>query len=265
MTVPILMYHSVADCAPPGFAPFAVSRRRFEEQLRYLREEGYRTLTVSELMRLRRRGAEPSSRAVAITFDDGFADFHDNVLPALAAHGCTATLYVVSGSVCGASGWLGGPSGRMPMLDWAQLREIAGAGVEIGGHSVSHAALDMLSRDEAEAEIYCCKATLEDRLGRPVESFAYPFGFYSDETRRLVMEAGYASACAVRYALSPPDDDPFALRRQIVRADADLDDFIAILRGAAPRRHVDRLRSAGWKYLRSFWRRSCKTATLAFR
>ncbi|WP_457796810.1 polysaccharide deacetylase family protein [Methylocystis sp. S23] len=261
MSVPILVYHSVADRAPAGFAPFAVSPRRFDEQLRFLRGEGYGTLTVSELARIRRGGGEAPARTVVLTFDDGFADFHARALPALAKHGFTATLYVVSGAVGAKSAWIEGAAGRTPMLDWAQLAETARAGVEIGGHGVSHAALDMLSRDEAEAEIFCCKATLEAHLGKRVESFAYPYGLYSRETRRLVAEAGYVSACAVRYANSPRDDDLFALRRQIVRADASLADFAATLRGAAPRRHVDRVRSAGWKFLRSAWRRSwLKTA-----
>ncbi|GIW06849.1 MAG: hypothetical protein KatS3mg060_1654 [Dehalococcoidia bacterium] len=99
------------------------------------------------------------------------------------------------------------------MLDWGQIHEIAATGIECGAHSVSHPKLDALPRWQAAAEIRWSKQMLEDRLGRPCLSFAYPFGFYDDAVRRLVRRAGFTSACAVRFCLSGPHDDLFGLRR----------------------------------------------------
>ena len=74
-----------------------------------------------------------------------------------------------------------------------------------------------------------CKHILEDRLGRQVTSFAYPFGYYTKTTQGLVRRAGYTSACAVKYALSSVVTDPFALARLMIRADTDVNAFAALL------------------------------------
>ena len=145
---------------------------------------------------------------MALTFDDGFADFARCALPMLREFGMTATLYVVTGV-------LGGTFRGLPVLDWGALAAVREAGIEIGAHTVSHPALDRLSPDRAFAEVRDCKRLLEDRLRTAVTSFAYPFGFYTSLTRRAVIAAGYEAACAVGYAFSRDDDDPFALRRMI--------------------------------------------------
>ncbi len=250
MRVPILMYHSISDRPAPGFEGLAVSPARFAEQLRFLAAEGYTPITVGRLVRSRSAGTLPD-RPVVLTFDDGFADFHHTALPLLVRNEASATLYVVADLVAGTPGRASPESPwRMPIVDWSQLADVAANGIEIGGHSLTHPALDMLPLDEARCEIELCKTRLQDHLGIEVSSFAYPYGFYSRQVRRLVVEAGYESACAVRYDLSSPTDDPFALCRQIVRPATDLAAFAAILRGEAPHRFVDRVRSRGWTFVR---------------
>lgn len=203
------MYHSIGETVPSGFRPFVVRPERFRAQLQALAGAGHELLSVSELVR-RRRAGRPPKRAAILTFDDGFADFLRNALPILQVTGMTATLYVTSGLV-------GGHFHGLAMLTWPDLREIQQAGIEIGGHTVSHPALDQLSAAACRQEVIACKRQLEDRLGVEVRSFAYPFGFYNQQARAQVIGAGYKSACAVRYGFSPQDDDEYALRRSIVR------------------------------------------------
>jgi len=201
-----------------------------------LAESGTSTLTVSELVRLRRTGAVPQ-RTVVLTFDDGFADFLHHAMPALHASGMTATLYIPTGL-------LGGEFCGLPTLDWGALAVIRDAGFEIGGHSVLHPALDRLSPERALDEVRGCKHALEDRLGIAVDSFAYPFGFYTAQIRQTVIMAGYASACAVGYDFSANHDDPFALRRMIVTQN---DKRVDRLSHTA---FLYRLRSRGWRSVR---------------
>jgi peptidoglycan/xylan/chitin deacetylase (PgdA/CDA1 family) len=209
--VPILTYHSVAASVPRRLRPYCVHPRRFEDHARHIRDAGYCTLTVSDLVRMRAAGAVPTN-SVVLTFDDGFADFHEAALPILMRHGLTATLYMVAGHIGGTSGWLEDEESRsLPMLTWSQLREIAKTGIEIGAHTMSHPPLDTVRPSRARIEIVQSKRPLEDGLGSAVESFAYPYGYLSNAVRDLVVAAGYASACAVRYATSSPRDDPFAL------------------------------------------------------
>lgn len=227
--VPILMYHSVSTSASPKFRKFTVTPALFTEHLRYLKENNYTSLTVSQFVEAKEK---LPPRPVILTFDDGFADFYTTVLPLLKKSGFTATLYVTTGVAGSTSRWLQaeGEADR-PMLTWEQLRQISANGIECGGHSQNHLQLDAVPLATARAEIAGCKTVLETQLGHKIASFAYPFGYHSRKVKQLVQEAGYRSACAVKYAMSSPQDDPFALSRLIVEADISLPQFARLLEG----------------------------------
>lgn len=245
--IPILMYHSISSVSSPEFRPFTVTPEAFEAQLHYLCEHGYQTLTVTQFLT-----QKLPPKPVVLTFDDGFEDFHSAALPLLKRYGCTATLYITTGEIGGTSRWLAssGEGGRL-MLNWEQISDIAAHGIEIGAHTHTHPALDMIPPDQASEEITRPKHLLENHLRQPINSFAYPFGYNSRAVRQMVRDAGYTSACAVRYAMSSPADDPFALARFIVRYDSP---FSAVVAGHPPLLVYDRLRSTGWTVVRRLLR-----------
>jgi peptidoglycan/xylan/chitin deacetylase (PgdA/CDA1 family) len=221
--IPILMYHSISSRAGPRFRQWAVAPERFEEHLAYLAQHNYTPVTVTQLVAARTRGDELPTQPMVITFDDGYADFHENALPALHRHGFGATLYIPTAYVGGTCGWLQteGEAPR-PMLTWSQVREIVGTGIECGGHSHTHPRLDAIPPAVARDEIELCKRLLEEHLGRVVASFAYPHGWHTSAIRRIVRAAGYISACAVKNMPSSSTDDPFDLARLVVTADTDV-------------------------------------------
>lgn len=250
--IPILLYHSVSSTAPPAFAPWTVSPQRFEAQISFLRDHGYTPLTVSELVARGKAGSLPV-RPVAVTFDDGLGDFHHNALPILEEYDCSATLYITTGYVGGASGWLRKlGAGDRPMLSWEQISALPGRQVECGAHTRSHPMLDTISLSQAESEIAGSKMVLEEMLGRNVESFAYPHGYRSQRVRQLVAALGFTSACAVKHAVSSIEDDPFDLPRIVISADTKLTQFTSMLTGEsvtyAPRR--DSWKVLAWRYAR---------------
>jgi peptidoglycan/xylan/chitin deacetylase (PgdA/CDA1 family) len=154
-----------------------------------------------------------------ITVDDGFTDFVEQALPPLLDRGQTATLYVPTAYVGRTSRWLTPEGeGNRAVLSWAQLRAVADAGVECGGHSHSHAQLDLLPTSALDGEIRGCKSRLEDGLGRPVRAFAYPFGYSNRRVRRLVTDAGYDSACSVRDLQFQAGDSPWSMSRWTITA-----------------------------------------------
>lgn len=251
--VPILLYHSVHDHPLGDFGPFTVSRDQFASHLDRLQELGFQALTVAELLEHRATGTRLPARTTVITFDDGFADFADHAWPQLQRRSLAATLYVTAGTVGGHSDWLA-PVGAeaTPMLDPVQLCELAASGCDIGAHSMTHPELDCLDRGRAVEEIRQSKDVLEQLLTQPVDSFAYPHGYHDREIKRIVAAAGYGSAAAVRNALSPADDDPFALARVTVMSDTDADRIEEILLGrrvptARPR---EMLRTRVWRQVR---------------
>jgi peptidoglycan/xylan/chitin deacetylase (PgdA/CDA1 family) len=262
--VPILLYHSVSEVSPEGFAPYVVYPRQFAAHLDELTALGFTTLTIDQLLAARAFGMPLPERTVVITFDDGFADFATFAWPELVARDLTATLYVTAGTLDGTSRWLTPlGAGGLPMLTRRQVVQLAAEGCEIGAHSMTHPQLDCLPRAAAALEIAQSKAVLEDVLGRPVDSFAYPHGYHDRTVRQQVVDAGFTSAAAVKNALSPARDDTFALARVTVTADFDVDRLTDTLigRGVPVGRRRERLRTRLWRQARRrTYRRTEKAA-----
>jgi peptidoglycan/xylan/chitin deacetylase (PgdA/CDA1 family) len=235
--VPVFVYHSVSADPPPWIAPFTVHPRAFAEQLDLLADNGRVVVPLRRLVAAMSGGPPLPPEPAVLTFDDGFADFHSTVAPLLVARRLSATLYVTTGALSGR----GAPDrgeGRgslfppADMLTWRQVAELDALGVEIGGHTRTHPQLDTLPRPHAWEEIEGCRGRLEDALGHPVHSFAYPHGYSSPSVRRLVREAGWTSATAVRSAFSSSADEPLRIARLMVRADTDRERFRSWSRGA---------------------------------
>src|SRR5512141_2037257 len=124
--VPILMYHSLTERAQPRFRKFALAPALFTEQMTYLAQQGYTTLTISQYVSARKTGVALPESVVALTFDDGFADFYSEALPVLQQHGFVATLYIATAFVGNTSRFLRREDETArPMLTWSQLIEIA--------------------------------------------------------------------------------------------------------------------------------------------
>jgi peptidoglycan/xylan/chitin deacetylase (PgdA/CDA1 family) len=251
MRVPVLLYHSVSDAADARFSQWVVSPEQFAAQMDHLAREGYRTVTVSELAGLLwDRPDRSHDRVVAITFDDGFADFHTNAWPSLRRHGFNATVFVTTGFVGATSVWLEQMGeGERPMMSWDELAEVAAGGIELGAHGHTHLQLDVVSRPSAGAEIRRSRCALSELVGPP-QSFAYPHGYHTRAVRREVRGAGFMCACAVGDGLAGTSDQRFAITRAIVRAGTTLDAFAEIADARGPVRRSRPLRRAAWRAVR---------------
>ncbi|MGN6754314.1 MAG: polysaccharide deacetylase family protein [Intrasporangium sp.] len=243
--VPVLLYHCVSPDPSSWIAPFTVTAHCLDRHLALIGTAGRTPVTVSQL-RDGLSGAGPlPTRPVVVTFDDGFADTLTAAAPVLHRHHVRSTIYLTTGFIDGVS-----PGGDR-MLDWAQARELADRGHEIGAHSVTHPQLDQLSRARARHEIQSSREMLQERLDVLVRSFAYPHGYSSPAVRRQVMEAGYDSACSVKNVVSGASDTPFSISRLTVTADLSDDTVRRWLDGSAPtRRRDERLLTKGWRSYR---------------
>jgi len=208
-TVAVLSYHSIAARTTPAFAPLTVDPSLFAEHLEALREQSIDVIPFREVPDALAAGRS----AVAISIDDGLADAAENACPTLARVGMTATLFVPTRYVGGHSGWLHGADARRPMLSWATIVSLAGEGFEIASHGRTHMAADLNPPELVEQDARASRLQLEDRIGRAVSSFAYPFGYHSASSRRAVRAAGYRQACAVGDLPARAGDDRWALPR----------------------------------------------------
>jgi peptidoglycan/xylan/chitin deacetylase (PgdA/CDA1 family) len=260
--VPILLYHSVSDDPPPWIRRYCVAPDVFSSHLALVLESGMTALSVAEYVRILDDGGALPERPVVITFDDGLADFQEHALPALCRAGLPVTLFVTTGFLESLPQRAGVRRPIGPWLDPAALLEVRAQGAEIGAHTHSHPHLDTLPVESARIEIARSKEILENLLAASVPSFAYPYGYHGPVVRRLAQESGFASACAVKNALSFSADDRFALARLTIRADTTLAQLRAWLdaRGAplAPQR--ERARTRAWRVYRrgraAVWGRS---------
>ncbi|WP_079125828.1 polysaccharide deacetylase family protein [Streptomyces sp. ERV7] len=243
------MYHAVGHRVAEAAYGLSVSPEAFAEQMGVLADRGFTPLTTARLARAWRTAGALPRRPVLITFDDGYEGVHRHALPVLAKHGFAATLFV-------STGWLRGAheeGGALDtMLDWDQVRELAAAGMEIGGHSHTHPQLDQLGDDRLWFETLRCKEIVTEELGARPVSFAYPYGYSSRRVRRTVRAAGFAQALAVGNALAERRQGPYALERVTVRRGTGTEEFERLVEGRAIGRTFarDRVLTKGYAMIR---------------
>ena len=243
-TVAVLSYHSIAADTTPAFAALTVDPSLFAEHMEALHEQNLDVIPFGEVP----DALAARRSAVAISIDDGLADAAENACPVLARLGMTATLFVPTAYVGGSSAWMRGEDANRPMLSWATVDSLAEEGFEIASHGRLHAAADRNPAELIERDARASRLELEDRLGRAVTSFAYPFGYHSASGRRAVRAAGYRQACAVGDLPARPGDDRWALPRLQVWADTTPEALVAMVtwRPLLPRRAWARSKQGVW-------------------
>ncbi len=229
----ILMYHRVTDAHPAD--RLCVPVARFAEQMHYLHEAGYQSVSFLQAVQWVGGAAELPSKAVVLTFDDGFEDNFRYAYPAMARYGFTGCFFVPSAFIT--SGSNGHAPEDQPM-SWTQLQELLREGHEVGAHSITHVKLTQIPIDHARHEVRGSKHALEQKLQRPVDFFCYPSGDYNEAVKEAVQASGYFGACTVKPGANRPGTDRFALRRTEISAVDSLWDFQKKLAGAYDWMHL---------------------------
>lgn len=226
MSVPILLYHHID--APPGRGipgrSLWVSPARFARQMRALKWLGYQGLSL-------RQGipyilGEKKGKAAIITFDDGALSVFRHAMPVLDALGFTATNFFVAGCAGGSNVWDKPPHQAAKLMGAAEMRAWAARGHEAGAHTLSHPHLPALPAAAAQREITAAKQNLEEILGLPIVSFAYPYGEDSPMLRDFARDAGYLCAVTTRRGQANAGDNLFGLPRHSIRRNDTLPQFL---------------------------------------
>lgn len=244
--IPVLLYHSI-PMSEAGGDRLSVPYGQFSRHLDAILSSGRTAITIEELAGGLRGEFRLPDRPVAITFDDAYRDTL-NAVELTIERGLRATIFVTTG-----------PIGSGPMISHAQLQSLAElrTTIELGAHSVTHPFLDELALGQLVAEVRDSRCQLEELVGRPIGSFAYPYGAHDRRVREVVIAAGFRSAAAVKDALSHTNDDPWAIARWTVRAETSADRIAEVLEGLdvpmAWRR--ERLRTRGFRIVRRGRRR----------
>ena len=166
----ILTWHSLDESG----SPISVSPAVFRQQVAWLASGRVRVVGLAELAAM-----SPDAEAVALTFDDGFANTAEVAAPLLRAHGLPATVYVVTEHVGGTNAWGGAVDARVPTLPlagWDAVARMAEGGMTLGAHTRRHPHLTRLSPGALEDELGGGQEALAARTGVRAESLAYPYG-----------------------------------------------------------------------------------------
>ncbi len=198
--VPVMMYHHVNNADPKR--QDTVSPERFDWHMAYLKRHGFNVLPLSALVKIIKEGGPMPRKSVVITFDDGYDDNYQYAFPILKKYGFPATIFVVT-DVVNDEGY----------LTTAQLKEMLGQGIEIGGHTRRHAYLPGILGESLVNEIRDSKDWLERELGVMNADFAYPNGGVTEDAKRIVQESGYASACTTNRGFDRSNRDVYELKR----------------------------------------------------
>lgn len=190
----ILAFHSISNRFELSITRNTVNG--FEDILDYFKQEEFEICDLSEIN---------EHNQIALTFDDGWQDFYDNAFPLLKERGYSATVFLISDYVGKKSNW---DYQSKQHLSWETIREMSEHGIEFGSHSRSHVDLRSLDNKALNDELLGSKKVIEDKLGKPVRYFSYPFGRYNERVTEAAAKAGYQSA----YSLSTGFDD-FSIAR----------------------------------------------------
>lgn len=207
--VPILCYHGVLDEAW-GLKGLFVKVDEFEAQMKYLSENGYTTLFVSELPK-----ANLYKKPIVLTFDDGYLDVYTNAYPILQKYNLKANLYIISSYFDGV------------YMTTDMVKELSKSSlIEIGSHTITHVALSSVTdEEELEHEIRDSKLTLEELIGKKIDVLAYPTGAYNDKVLELTKKY-YKYGLSTKVGKENPEDlNTYELRRIYVDRDHTIEQF----------------------------------------
>jgi peptidoglycan/xylan/chitin deacetylase (PgdA/CDA1 family) len=186
----ILCYHKVDRRRELGVT--RISPRRFARQVERLAADGWRTLSLDEVIACVRGERALASNEFAITFDDGYRGLRDHAFPVLEAHGFVATCFVVTAYAGRLNRWDVAYGGRrFAHLAWRDMRRWQSRGIAFASHTATHPRLTWMSDAAVADELRCSRDELEGALDRAPRAVSYPFGACGSREHALAADAGY--------------------------------------------------------------------------
>ena len=190
----ISVYHHVSTSTP---ASTSLSPEAFRAHLRFLAENDFTVLPVTEIIGELNRGGELPNKLVAITFDDGYESIYSTAFPLLQEFGFPFTVFISTGPI---------DRQQKGYMTWEQLALLRDAGVIIGNHGTEHKSMLEQSLDQARADIRNAQSRITTELGPQPHLFAYPYGEYSNASKQLIAELGYIGFAQSSGATGPTTD-----------------------------------------------------------
>jgi peptidoglycan/xylan/chitin deacetylase (PgdA/CDA1 family) len=219
-TVPVLSYHNFS---PAESSKMTVSQEMFEQQMRLLKEKGYRVISLDQFFDFLEFKAPLPPKSVVITIDDGWRSMYEIALPIMKKYGYPAALFIYTDLI----------TDTPKTLSWGLLQEMAGQGIDIQCHTKSHRNLVLPGRKESfkdyfenlQMELSSCKETVKKKLNREVKYLAYPYGDTNPLVIELARKLGYRGAFTIKRGSNPFFNHDYRVNRSVVYGDYSLSQF----------------------------------------
>ncbi len=228
--VPILTYHNFDPSAPGSMT---VSTAQFEEQLQWLKTNGYTIIPLKELVNyLQDKSSSLPAKSVVITADDGRESVYQYMLPIVREYNVPVTLFIYPSVISHAS----------YAMSWNQLKELQKTGLfDIQGHTYWHPNFKQeekrLSLKDYEKlvriQLFNSKNILEKKLGTKITLLAWPYGIYNNYLEQEAAKAGYVMAFSIDARHANRFGKTMAEPRYMIVADQNIKTFAAIIDGRA--------------------------------
>lgn len=212
--LPVLLYHGIDSDGPKN--KYTIDEEVFEEQLRWLKANGYKTLLPREIFEHALKNNP--EKTVIISFDDGLMNNFNIVLPLLQEYGFKGIFFIVTDAI-----------NKKGFVSMEQLISIHNSGMEIGSHTVSHTFLDTINSNEISHELQDSKRIIENIIGHQVTSIAPPGGWYNSDAVVISKRLGYKFLFSCEIGLNNLTKKPFVYKRIEVLRGMQLNEFKKLL------------------------------------
>ncbi|MBY8911901.1 polysaccharide deacetylase family protein [Bacillus sp. YC2] len=195
--LPILMYHSISK----GNS-LRVPKEEFRDQMKWLHENGYYTMTPEEAYVMLTEDRQPSEKCVLITFDDGYTDNYKEAYPVLKKYNMKATIFMIGKLI-----------GHKHHLTEEQMKEMAKHGISIQSHTMNHLELNGLMPKQQHSEMADSKQLFDHMFRQHTAMISYPVGRFNAETLKAAAGTGYRMAVTTEPGAASREQGLYALRR----------------------------------------------------
>lgn len=225
----ILAYHRILPAAADDPLHIVVRSATFTRHVEALSRR-FPVISLADALEQCRTGRPKSKLQIVLTFDDGYRDNYEIVLPVLKNMGLPAVFFLTTDYVSGNAEFsdprvMDKKTGRLHnyvddrFINWDEAKRISDAGMEIGSHGVTHRSLTKMPAAQAREEIVKSKEIIERNLNKACRHFAFPFGSRSDYNHQLVgcvKAAGFETCLFNLHGYNHTQHDSFCFKRIIM-------------------------------------------------
>lgn len=204
----VIMYHHISE-DKNTVGDYVITPQMFENDLKYLKEKGYKSITVRNLYAINDNQRKLEPKSIMITFDDGQESFYKYAFPLLKKYGFSAVFSVI-GKYTEMYSNINDHNVKYSHVTWQQIKEMDQSGmVEFGNHSYDMHTNNSVGRvgvtqkagesDEhykvaIENDIKTYNELFKKNVGYIPNIYTYPYGRFSKKTAQVIKENGFYAA-----------------------------------------------------------------------